>query len=118
MAHRFAGGNIVALGRINVPTAGTNTVVTGGITNILTGDPLLVKSISIQADPANLGNIYVGVKDMDATAAAFPGVLVILAAGQQTSLNINDQMNGLSLTQIFLDADNSDEGALVAALRV
>lgn len=126
------GGNPMSLGRVVVAASGTPVPVTKNFTDVDTQAEITsrtiagrmgVKSILVQADPANdalVGGansfIWVGKKGM--VIATGVGVIAKLAPGQYIS--ISDpviQGNTFNLADFFLDATDANGAAYVSATR-
>ena len=111
----FPKGNPVALGRVNVVTPGVLVNLTVNFTDLLptprtpgASYERAAKSISVQADPANTGNIFVGVAGL--TRATGVGVFIELAPGQLFTFSQNDAPNAFDVGDFFIDADTAADG--------
>ena len=114
----FPKGNPTALGLLNVAVPGTLVNLTANFTDLLpTPDTpgaiveRLAKSISVQADPSNTGNIFVGVAGM--VRATGVGVFIELAKGQFFTFSQNDAPNAFDVGDFFIDADTAADKAYV-----
>ncbi len=108
---------IQAIGKLIVPSPGTPVRATSGQTNPAAN--LRCHGFLFQALPANLGKIYIGTLGLDKSSLA--NVLAILAVPTANllptfSAAVTISTNSLSLEEIYLDADFSNEGALCTIL--
>jgi hypothetical protein len=105
----------IALGKLPVPTPGTPVRPTFPPTLSLHS----VHAVTIVALPGNTGAVYIGVAGMNKTTLA--GVLQILPIPTINALpsfqaSIAEAGNGISLDQLYVDADTAGEGVLVSAI--
>ena len=114
----FPKGNPTSLGRVNVAVPGTLANLTANFTDLLptprtpaASYERAAKSISVQADPSNAGNIFVGVAGM--LKATGVGVFIELAKGQFFTFSQNDAPNAFDVGDFFLDADTAADGGYV-----
>ena len=106
-----------SLGFVTVTTAATPVRCTAN-----EGTPsadLFVHSYLVEAASTNLGKIWIGTATMNKSTGA--GVYGILAPPSSTtypsfSSNIVGAANAFPMQQIYLDADNSGEKALVSVV--
>lgn len=112
----FPKGNPTALGLLTVAVPGTLVNLTANFTDLLpTPDTpgaiveRLAKSISVQADPSNAGNIFVGVAGM--LRATGVGVFIELAPGQFFTFSQNDAPNAFDVGDLFIDANTAADKA-------
>lgn len=111
-------GNPVSLGRVNVVTPGTLVNLTANFTDLLPAPEIpgavverLAKSISVQADPSNTGNLFVGIAGL--TRATGVGVFIELTPGQLFTFSQNDAPNAFDVGDFFLDANTAADGGYV-----
>ncbi len=100
-------------GKVTVVAAGTPTQIVprdtshGGITR--------VQSVSVFALAGNSGtNIYVGSATMNKTTLA--EVYAIVPKGTWVSLQVGLANNGVEASDLYLDADTTNDAALVSAV--
>lgn len=79
-----------------------------------------VHGVMVQALSTNGGKIYVGTKGLDKTTLA--NVIAVLGVPTDTvipafSAALTIAPNAIDLSDIYLDADTNDEGALVSILQ-
>jgi hypothetical protein len=115
-----------AIGRVVVPAAGTPAavyppaaamppIIPDGVTGFAT-----VQSVKLQALPSNTGKIYVGFSGL--VKATYANCLGTIAAPSDPikgpfpseSYSMPFIPNGLDLSDLYIDADNSGEGVIVA----
>lgn len=108
---------IQAIGKLTVPVPGTPVRATSGQSNPAAN--LICHGFLFQALPTNTGKVYIGVAGMD--KAALSDVLAILPVPTSNllptfSAAVTIAPNALRLEQLYLDADNPDEGAICTIL--
>ena len=106
---------IVALGTARVVTPGTPVA----ISTLDTGGFGKVHGIMIQALPANVGKVYLGTATMN--RAQVTGLFAVLAIPtsnviQSFSAAITQAPASIQLKDLYLDADNGNDGAIVTVL--
>lgn len=105
----------VALGAITVPTPGTPVQATNGLPN--PSAYKLCHGIMIEALPTNVGKLYVGLFGM--VKGTYVGVLAVLPAPTTNSYpswsaSIGYAPNAIEVTQVYLDADSANDGAIIS----
>jgi hypothetical protein len=91
------------MGRMQLFT-GSKSITAAGTPEVVGTEKC--KSVLIQADPANAGNIYIGGPGMGSTDG------IALEAGQKISFNPSDSdpvNRWLDLGEIYFDGDNNGE---------
>lgn len=76
-------------------------------------------AVLFQARPANTGKVYIGLSGLDkASLVGVSGVLAIPTANSIPSYSISLTLApaGIELSDLFLDADNAGDGALITVL--
>lgn len=106
---------LASLGLTTVTTAGTpvSVVVPASIR------PPSCHAFIITARPANTGKIFIGLSGLNKTT--FAGVLAILPIPTVNDLptfsaSLSGPANALSLDDLYLDADVSGDGVIIAAI--
>ncbi len=100
------------IGPVTVTVAGTPVrlaqhLIASGI--MAAGDALQVNKIFLFANPANNGNIYLGLQNMSKTT--LEGVIAVLVGSLATWDIVNNVgMNVYQAHNMWVDADNSGEG--------
>ena len=100
--------SFASLGKVVVTTAGTPVPVGAAVH--------AAHNLQLQPLPTNTGLIYVGVGGMNKTT--FVGVLAVLgkppATGPMPTWTVTNgrATNGVGVTEVFIDADNSGEGVV------
>jgi hypothetical protein len=115
-ASLFATGKLLVASSgtpINVPVP--NFSWAGPATPVLT----TVHAFMIQALSSNAGKIYIGVAGM--SKASLAGVLVVLPVPTVNliptwSVSVTEGANALSLSDLWIDADNSGEGVTISGV--
>jgi hypothetical protein len=95
---------LTSLGNIAVPTPGTPVALSTGSST--------AARLVIQTAPANTGRTYLGLTGMN--KFTLDGVTRILAASDRYEVNTADGTDGISISQLVIDADNAGEGLLVS----
>ncbi len=76
---------------------------------MLDGDSVVANKIFLFANPANNGNVYLGLQNMNKTT--LEGVIAVLVGSLGTWDVVNNVgMNIYQCHQMWVDADNSGEG--------
>lgn len=103
---------IVALGKVTVAASGTPQRITSTSTH--------VNSVTIQALPTNTGKIYV-MERSNGVIATFVGVAAVIAIPTDNiipsfSIAVSGAGNPINIADLYLDAENNGEGAIVTGL--
>lgn len=98
-----------SFGKITVATAGTPVRCT--INESVPATRFGVQSISVYGPAGNTGNIYLGTATMN--RSTFAGVYAIIPKGTWASGVINLAPAGINANELYIDADNSNDTALV-----
>jgi hypothetical protein len=114
--------SLFATGKIAVASAGTPVnVPVPSFGWAGPAQPVLstVHAFIIQALSTNAGKIYVGVAGLNKTTLA--GVLVVLPVPTVNliptfSVSVTEGANALSLSDLWIDADNSGEGVTISGV--
>lgn len=105
--------NPVPLGKVTVAAAGTPV----RLTNNFVSDPdhmnALVSKLNVQALTDNTGPVYLGYAGMNRTTLA--GVLAIIPQGSTWTFGEFNALNTIKPHDLYLDADNNGDAALVSA---
>lgn len=102
---------IKSAGKITVTSAGTPVRATSNESAPTTR--LGIQSFTVFAPSGNTGtNIYVGNSAMN--KSTYAGVYAIIAKGGSTSFSIINAPAGINLNEIFIDADTSNDVALIS----
>jgi hypothetical protein len=113
---------LFATGKVLVPVAGTP--VRAPVPLVVSG-PLLdaglttVHAFIIQALSTNTGKIYIGLSTLN--KATLAGILIVLPVPTANliptfSASLTAGANALSLTDLWIDADNSGEGVTISGV--
>lgn len=105
--------NPVPLGKVEVAAAGTPVKLTSNFAADAEIDRMVVSKLSVQALTGNQGPVYLGYAGMSRTT--LEGVIAIIPAGTTWNFGEFNALNTLKPSDLFLDADNNDDAALVAA---
>lgn len=106
---------IHSLGKVTVGTPGTPVQVT--INQAVPNARLACNALMIQALPSNVGKVYVGLVGLNkstlaqAIAVLATPTLNTIPAYSATALNAP---GGLNMVDFYVDADNVNDGVLVA----
>ena len=98
---------LVGIGKKVVASPGTAATISSTQTN--------TSAITIQADLANTGNMYIGDPNLNVSTGA--GLIATLAAGMGWSSPVT-QGNSIDLSKLFLDADNGTDFIVGSHLQV
>lgn len=106
-----------SLGKVTIPNAGTPVQAT-----VNQSDPaqvFLCHAFLVESWPTNVGKIYVGLKNMDKSSGS--NLLAVLAIPTTNSIptfsaTIAAAPNALSINDIYIDADTSNDSALVSVV--
>jgi hypothetical protein len=102
---------VKSLGKVVVASAGTPVRATKN-----EGDPAArfsVQSISVQALVGNSGtNIYVGSASLNKSTLA--GCYIVIPKGSQAAISIDLAPEGLLANEIYIDADTTNDAALIS----
>lgn len=106
-----------SLGKITVVTAGTPIQTTTNVNNGVSTFRQAAHSFMVEVLAANTGKVYVGIQTMNRTTLA--GVFAVLAAPTTNILptftaTVSFSAASFNMADIWLDVDNSGEGALVS----
>jgi hypothetical protein len=107
---------IQPLGKIAPTSAGTPVSVQASFPQ---QKPQSIHGIMFEAAPGNTGKVYIGWQTLD--RSTFAGVMAILAVPTTNflptfSAAVTIAPNGLNVNEFWIDADNSNEGAIVTLL--
>jgi hypothetical protein len=105
----------VALGSITVPTPGTPVQATSGLAS--PSAYKLCHGIMIESLPSNVGKIYIGLVGL--VKGTYVGVLAVLPAPTANSYpswsaSIGYAPNAIEATQVYIDADSANDGAIIS----
>lgn len=108
---------IQPLGKLLVPLAGVPTRVTANRASPT--DRYTVHGVLFQALPTNTGRIYIG--DSTLNRATFAGLFAMLAVPTANllptfSAALTLAPNAVRLDDMFIDADNNNDGVIVSVL--
>ena len=108
---------ISSVGKFTVTTPGTLVRLTSGQTT--PAAKYSCHAIMVQALPANVGKVYIGTSAM--SRAALTGLYAILPLPSTTSIPVFTAAltlapNSLNLADLFIDADNANDGVIVTLL--
>lgn len=102
--------------KVVVPVAGTPVSLASAIANSGV-KPVNCHNVTLQALPSNTGKIYIGRQGLvKATYVGVGGYIPVPTANvaPQIKYDLPLAPDGISLNQIFIDADNSNDGVLMA----
>lgn len=98
------------------PRTGVQAVAAAGTAEALVTDKLLTYSVSIQAEPTNTGNMFIGDVNVDSANG------IVLAPGQSVSIpgpEIHGMQYEIDLAQVYVDAATSgDEVRFIYLIKV
>ncbi len=105
-------------GYVTVPTPGTPVNAALNVPQYLT-KPVICHGYLFQAKAGNSGKVYLGLRGFNKTTGA--GMFHVLLAPTDTSLPsfsaaLTIAPNGLCLSEVFVDADETDDGVLITYL--
>ena len=112
------------LGPVSVPVPGTPVRLTAGVTANAEGiinnpERFTCHAVLLQAKPANQGKVYIGWAEMNRTTLAeVSGVLAIPTDNSIPSYSISLTLSpaGVALSELYIDADEANDGVLVTVL--
>jgi len=99
---------------MTIHALGVVTVAHGGTAVAVTSSDLPSRAISIQALAGNTGNIYVGTSALVGSTKV--GCYFILGAGE-TFQSTSFGLNAIDPREVYIDADEDGEGAVVGLIR-
>jgi hypothetical protein len=112
---------LVGCGKTTVPNSGTPVQVSVPAAIAGPGSPGLssAHALLIQALSTNLGKVYIGVAGL--SKATLANCLVVLPIPTVNllptfSISLTTAANALSLSDLWIDADNAGEGVLISAV--
>ena len=108
---------IQAIGKLTVATPGTPVRAT--VNNANPAETVRIHGFLFQAPRSNVGIVYIGKEDMDRTTLV--GVLGMLAIPTDNSLPsfsaaLTISPNGLMQEELYVDADEAGDGAILTIL--
>lgn len=77
---------------------------------------ILFKSPNASSTLVNTGIVYIGSANMN--IATGEGVIIDIGIGESFLLGSNDSLNLYSLGDLYMDADNADDGLYISAVRL
>lgn len=110
---------IASIGKLTVAIPGTKVRVTSG--ELDPNESLQCHGVLFQALPTNTGKVYIGTAALN--AGTLLGVLAILPIPTVNQLPtfsaaLTISPNAIALQQLYIDADNADDGVLVTILQM
>lgn len=106
-----------SLGKVTVVTAGVPVRLTTNRTD--PAQPYKAHSLFVEQVTGNTGKLYVGVSSsMNKTTLVGVVAVIPAPAGSLPFLDMSDELapNGIAVSEMWLDADTSGEGALVSVI--